>query len=194
MQKVFYVFLCFIGCAIFACVLPYPIFSSHTNITEKVAYNINNHSESEFQNTYLHAAQVLHLTFPQVNALVMVNSTFEIFDLQTKKVIKVLRVGGQNHMDVQPIDKQNAENLFSLNGWTWQRRPVIVKLTENAYVPASLATYPHGYNKLNTTTGHFCLHFLGSKTDGTCKEDFYHQKSVKKAMSEGQRFINSLDN
>ena len=180
----------------FCAILPYPIFSNHTNIPESVSYDINNFHEIEIQNKELQTAQVLPLTFEVVDLLIPIGTEFEIFDIKTNISYFVKRTGGIHHADIEPISLENAKLLLESaeNKWSWNRRPVIVKLNELAYVPASLSAYPHGYTNQNYISGHLCLHFENSKMDGTKEVDFKHQQSINLAKEKSKDFLKKIEN
>lgn len=200
---------------VFSVLLPYPVLSNHTNITERNAYHINNAAETEILPTAAPSEpRVLPLRFDVVNHLILQEDEFEILDISTNETFFAVRVGGKNHVDFQPATAQDMQSILSLcsGNFSWSRRPALIKLNENTYVPASFAAMPHGYTgfvpEINSIAvpksyqneqkssqihnGHFCLHFFGSKTDGTQEEDFYHQKAIKKAYHQGQKLLNSI--
>ncbi len=174
--------LFFIISSVFSALLPYPIFCSHTNITEKDALKINNLSEIELSPQPKSEPAMLKLTFKDIDKILPIGSLVEIYDIETKTTFQTVRTGGKNHADVEPIDKMNAQIISDCaQNWSMQRRSVLVILTDTAYLPASLVYYPHGYSSTNNMSGHLCLHFKGSKTDGTNEKDYHHQKAISKA-------------
>ena len=195
MRKIFYVICFIIITSTFSAIFPYPVFSNHTNITEKVAYEINNYNEVEISNSASSTIKVMSLDFSIVDSLIAVGDEVEIYDLNTESSFTVIRIGGVHHLDIQPVDKQNANILYEIcdKNWSWQRRPVLIKLNDNAFIPASISCYPHGYSNGNSINGHICLHVYGSKTDGTREEDAEHQRCVKFAEKHGKEFIKKID-
>ncbi len=192
MNKILYIIVFVIVTATFSAILPYPIFSNHTNITEGNAYEINNFHEVEMSATSDESAKILPLEFDYVNFLLPMDEEFEIFDVEREESFVAKRTGGKNHVDFEPINAENAQILLTMIGenFSWTRRPVLVKLSENAFVPASMSEYPHGHSTIeNGIFGHFCLHFLNSKTDGTQEIDAQHQKCVKYAQNHGGKIF-----
>ncbi len=180
---------------IFSTIMPYPVISNHTNITESDAYNINNYYETEISSQTAQSSQLLTLDFDVVDCLLPNGTEFEIYDFDNEMSFTVQRTGGKNHIDIEPIDEENSQIFSEIcdYAFSWQRRPVLVKINENAYLPASICQYPHGYVSIeNGLNGHLCLHFLSSKTDGTNEEDFQHQRCVKYAISHGKKLIEKL--
>lgn len=121
--------------------------------------------------------------------------TATVIDCQTKKSYKVIRVGGYNHADVQPIDAENTAIMKSIyNGeWSWVRRPVWVEIN-GSYVAASINGMPHGYTLVegNNMDGHTCIHFLNSKTHGTKRVDEAHQNAVSYAYEHKAELLEYL--
>lgn len=196
MKKVFVILAFFLTASIFAALFPYPIFSKYTNISKNEAFLINNFHETEIKRTGSGSLQILNLKFEEISALLPINSIFEVFDIKTGQSFFAERIGGNSHFDIEPIDDANfkiviqiaTQNNSEKNFWTWTRQPVLVKLNDASFLPASIAYYPHGYVS-RSTNGHFCLHFLGSKTDGANKVDDFHQKCVAFAKRNGKEFI-----
>lgn len=113
------------------------------------------------------------------------------------------------HADVETLTVQDSETVKKLwGGYSWDRRPVLVHFNgevyaasmnglphagvdskpEGATVSGRSADYGSGYNfddiKGNGIDGHFCLHFLGSRTHGGNKLDEKHQANVRIAAGQ----------
>lgn len=178
---------------IFSCFFPYPIFSNYNNITQSNAYDINNYQETEFQSQNSQTAKIINLEWNQADNLIPQDSEFEIVDLQSGQSFIAMRTGGENHADIEPKSETDVQLLKQFTTWTWTRRPVLVKLNDFAYLPASLAPYPHGFCQMQTSiNGHMCLHFKNSKTHGTNRQDEQHQKCVQKATTLGEKYLQAL--
>ena len=187
MKKVFFVVVFLLVVGMFGALLPYPVFSSTTNITHSDEFQINNFYESEFSNLDTLAPKILPLT--QEEVVHFLDGEFQVFDLESGQSFYATRIGGQNHADIEPTDKESALVVKKIGQFSQKRRPALVKITETAYVPASVVLYPHGYEVCGTLGGHLCLHFYNSKTDGTQKEDYFHQKAVKMAEKLGKKYL-----
>lgn len=109
--------------------------------------------------------------------------TFTVIDIETKKVFKAKRYGGNKHLDAEPATYTDSKVLNSINGKSWDRRPIILYLDEEYYA-ASMHTMPHGngFIQNNGYDGHFCIHVLGSKTHGGNKSCEKHQRCISQAM------------
>lgn len=109
---------------------------------------------------------------------------FKCMDVYTGKTYYLIRVGGSNHMDVEPATLEDTKIVKSLYGgkWSWDRRPTLARFNGTWYA-ASINGWPHGKEtvKNNGMTGQICLHFLNSRTHGSNMKDADHQRAVMKA-------------
>lgn len=177
----------------FSAILPYPIFSNYTNVTEKNIFDINNYFESEYENTQTHLNKILNLDWSGIDCLIHNDSMFEIVDIDSEQNFFVKRIGGTNHADIIPASQNDLEIISTIYDISWQRHPVLVKLNDYTYAPASLASYPHGFEENNKImNGHLCLHFKNSKAHGTNRIDDEHQKCVSIAKKKGNNLIKNI--
>lgn len=106
-----------------------------------------------------------------------------IVDVQTGIKLKIRRVGGTNHADVEPATKTDTSKLKKIyNGaFSWDSRGVVL-IVGGKYFAAAINSYPHGaqISHSNGYDGQFCLHLNGSKTHGTEAHNPYHQQNVEK--------------
>ncbi len=120
-----------------------------------------------------------------------------VIDIGTGLTYDVLRVGGYNHADVEPINTQNTAIMHSIynDTWQWTRRPVWVKIKDR-YIAASINGYPHAYDYVsgNDMTGHTCIHFYKSRTHGTNNWDPEHRECVEIAYASQELFDNYVGN
>ncbi len=114
--------------------------------------------------------------------------TAKIIDCRTGTVINIRRVGGSNHMDVEPLNAEDTAKLKKIYGgsWSWHRRPVIL-VADGKYIAASINGMPHGaeISESNNFDGQFCLHTTNSKTHGTDRVDSGHQNCIEEALDYG---------
>lgn len=107
-----------------------------------------------------------------------------ITDLDSGLTYQVKRTGGNKHADCQPLTSQDTANMLKAYGgqWAWTRHAILVNIDGRVFA-ASQNAMPHGgqtiYN--NNFPGHFCIHFLNSRTHGTDNLDPAHQSMVRKA-------------
>lgn len=107
----------------------------------------------------------------------------ELRDIDTGVTFKIRRYGGVSHADVEPLDAADTQILRNIYGnWSWKRRGVVATIEGKKYA-ASINGMPHGGGKIwdNDFRGHFCLHFLSSKTHGGGRIDPAHQLMIHKA-------------
>ena len=104
-----------------------------------------------------------------------------IYDIKSGSTIKIYRMGGHYHADIEPATAADARKLKKL-GNSWSPRPVIL-YAGGKFVAASINTKVHGDQTItsNNFDGQVCLHMLGSKTHGgeQVRED--HQAAIEKA-------------
>jgi len=111
------------------------------------------------------------------------NAKFTIKDVRTGKTFKATRWSGINHLDAEPSSPEDTKIMKLILGgaWTWDRRPILILYNGHVYA-ASMNGMPHGTTTIpNRFDGHFCIHFINSKTHGTYNVDPDHQKAIKSA-------------
>lgn len=107
-----------------------------------------------------------------------------ILDLQTGLRFKVRRFYGHYHADTEPLTASDTRIMLQALGgkWSWERRPIVVEVAGYRLV-ASMNGMPHGRYSIkdNGFSGHFCVHFLGSRLHLDGRMDERHQKAVLRA-------------
>lgn len=107
-----------------------------------------------------------------------------ITDVKTGISFQAKRFGGTNHSDTAPLTKDDVAKMKKIYGgkWSWDRRAVWVTVGNKSYA-ASINGMPHSPNFIPETGfgGHFCVHFLNSKTHVGDKPCPIHQSKVKYA-------------
>lgn len=106
-----------------------------------------------------------------------------LYDINTGTSIRIKRMGGHNHADVEPATKKDTAKLRKF-GYSWDARAGILKV-DGKYIACSFNTKPHGDQTIhdNGYNGQFCLHMLGSKTHGTESVNEDHQKAISRAYA-----------
>ena len=106
-----------------------------------------------------------------------------LYDINTGTSIRIKRMGGHNHADVEPATKRDTAKLYKL-GYSWDARAGILKVDGN-YIACSFNTKPHGDQTItdNGFDGQFCLHMLGSKTHGSDSVNPEQQKAISRAYA-----------
>lgn len=192
---IIYIFGFVFSVGIFSSLLPYPILSNYTNITAKQSHEINVYQETETQNFTNASNTMLDLSWQEgIDSLFSFDTPYQIIDITTEESFFIQRIGGKNHADVVADSEEDAETIKTIykENTKFSIYPILLKLNEQAYIPASFSPYLHGFGN-NQSQGHFCMHFKDSKTDSTNTIDFLQQKTVKEAKEKGNKLLNTLD-
>ena len=111
-----------------------------------------------------------------------------VTDVKTGISWKVKRRGGTNHADTEPLTAEDTAKMKQAYGgsWSWNRRAIWVTVNGKTYA-ASQNGMPHAVYSItdNNFNGHFCIHFLNSRTHTGNRLDSAHQSCVKAAYSTG---------
>ena len=145
--------------------------------------------------------------FSEVQDIFKIGTIATVYDIDTGASFKIKRAYGYNHADCETVTSSDTKTMKEVFGgqWSWSRRAVIIDVGGRK-IAASIAGMPHAGNeskpaneytssrsggygggtnldtvKGNSMSGHFDVHFYGSKTHGTNKVDSAHQSAVKKA-------------
>ena len=107
-----------------------------------------------------------------------------IYDIESGIYLRIKRMGGYNHADVEPATATDTAKLKKIAGgqFSWNSHAVILK-AGSKYIASAINTMPHGKQtiKNNGYNGQFCLHMVGSITHGTESVNSNHQASIQKA-------------
>ena len=111
-----------------------------------------------------------------------------VTDVKTGISWKVKRRGGTNHADTEPLTAEDTAKMKQAYGgsWSWNRHAIWVTVNGKTYA-ASQNGMPHAVYSItdNNFNGHFCIHFLNSRTHTGNRLDSAHQSCVKAAYSAG---------
>ncbi len=109
-----------------------------------------------------------------------------IVDLNTGARLRIRRVGGHNHFDVEPAYASDTTVLKRMYGgtWSWDSRAVLL-ITRGRYVAGAINGMPHGYemSRSNNFDGQICLHLYGSKTHGSGDSNSAHQANIRRVYN-----------
>ena len=107
-----------------------------------------------------------------------------IYDIDTGISLRIKRMGGHYHADVEPATAADTAKLLRVAGghFSWGSQAVILKAS-GKYVACGINTKPHGDQTIhnNNYEGQFCLHMTDSKTHASSKENSHHQSSINRA-------------
>ncbi len=123
--------------------------------------------------------------FGGANKIFARGSTAKVTHVDTGLTFYVKRRGGTNHADCEPLTKKDTDIMKKIYGgsWSWSRKAIIVEVNGKK-MAASMNGMPHGGSSIsgNGFSGHFCIHFYGSKGHGNPRQDPDHQAMVRRAM------------
>ena len=107
-----------------------------------------------------------------------------LYDIDTGIAMRIKRMGGSSHADVEPATASDTAKLLKIAGgcFSWNSHAVILRVG-GRYVACAINTMPHGEQTItgNGYDGQFCLHMLGSTTHGSGLVNAQHQASIERA-------------
>ena len=113
-----------------------------------------------------------------------------MYDILSGETIRVKRMGGTNHADLEPATAADTATLLKVCGgeFSWDSRPVIL-IANGRYVACAINTMPHGDQTIlnNNYEGQFCLHMVNSRTHGSDSVNTSHQSAISYAYSWAQQ-------
>ena len=122
--------------------------------------------------------------FNEGNAAFKKNSYAYMYDIDTGITIRIKRMGGSNHADVEPATASDTAKLRKIAGgkFSWESHAVILRVS-GKYIACGINTMPHGDQtiKNNKYDGQFCLHMVNSITHGSGEVNANHQASIERA-------------
>ena len=109
-----------------------------------------------------------------------------IYDYKTGIYLKIKRMGGHNHADVEPATTADTRKLLRIAGgrFSWDSHGVVL-YAAGKYVASAINTLPHGDQTIrdNNYDGQFCLHMLNSRCHGSGNVNSEHQYQICKVYS-----------
>lgn len=136
------------------------------------------------------------LSWEEVHSLFPKYAEAEVIHVDSGKHFRVQRRGGTYHADVQPLTASDTAVMKTIydSEWSWKRKAVVLCLENGRKIAASMNGMPHGGGNItdNDFDGHFCIHFLGSKTHGSSRVDPGHQLMVWKAAGQVDQKLSTL--
>lgn len=109
-----------------------------------------------------------------------------VIDVRTGKRFTISRYGGDNHLDAEPLTAADSAIMKSIYGgeWSWDRRPIWLEVNGRV-IAASMNGMPHDGQHIwdNDFDGQFCIHFAGSRTHVSDKEDEEHNACIQEAWN-----------
>lgn len=116
-----------------------------------------------------------------------------VIDAETGRSFQVRRKGGSNHADCEPLTAEDTAIMYELrnNQWGWSARSVYL-VVDGVYYAAAINGMPHGKEDIgseNNFTGHFCMHFLNSRTHKSNKKNVDMQEKLLDAYESARTNI-----
>ena len=109
-----------------------------------------------------------------------------LYDISSGVTLRIKRMGGHNHADVEPATASDTAKLRKIAGgkFSWDCIPVILR-AGGKYVACSINTMPHGDQTISSNgyDGQFCLHMVNSLTHDSEKVNSNHQSAINKAYN-----------
>lgn len=109
-----------------------------------------------------------------------------IVDLNTGNRLRIRRVGGSKHFDVEPAYASDTAVLKKLYGgtWSWDSRGVLL-ISRGHYIAGAINGMPHGaeISRTNDFDGQICLHLYGSTTHGSGDSNAAHQRNIRRVYN-----------
>jgi len=129
--------------------------------------------------------QVENPAWSEVDEIFSTTDEVLVTDIESGLSLRVSRIYGTNHADVEPVNAEDSEVLKEIYGgeWNWERRPVVVQI-DDRLLAGSITGMPHGENvnghiSDNSFSGHFDIHFRGSRRHKDNEMDERHQNMVE---------------
>ncbi|MFW5998506.1 MAG: peptidoglycan-binding protein [Halanaerobiaceae bacterium] len=135
----------------------------------------------------MNSKEVEDLSWSKVDKLFPVDDTAMITDVETGLSLRVKRLYGSKHADVEPLTAKDTKTLRKIYGgeWSWERRAVIVHINNRQFA-GSINGTPHADQSIydNNFPGHICLHFKGSRLHKNGHPDKDHQGEIQQSAEQ----------
>lgn len=101
--------------------------------------------------------------YADIKAYLKRNPTFTVYEPVSGKQWKMKLYSAGHHADSEPLTAEDTATMYEVwgNEWSWDEKPVYVRLANGTWVLASMPNMPHlsGSIKDNNFDGHTCVHF-----------------------------------
>ena len=112
--------------------------------------------------------ELLHW-FNSVKSYLRNNREFTVYDPATGLSWKMRLYSAGNHADSEPLTAEDSAIMYQAwgNQWSWNEKPVYIKLANGTWCIASMPNMPHlsGGIEDNDFEGHTCVHFPRTMTE-----------------------------
>lgn len=101
--------------------------------------------------------------YADIKAYLQRNPKFTVYEPVSGKQWNMKLYSAGHHADSEPLTAEDAAIMYEVwgNEWSWDEKPVYVRLANGTWVIASMPNMPHlsGNIKDNNFDGHTCVHF-----------------------------------
>lgn len=101
--------------------------------------------------------------YADIKAYLQRNPYFTVYEPVSGKQWNMKLYSAGHHADSEPVTAQDSATMYEVWGgeWSWDEKPVYVRLANGTWVIASMPNMPHlsGGIKDNNFDGHTCVHF-----------------------------------
>ena len=129
--------------------------------------------------------ELLHW-FNDIKSYLQSNRTFTVYDPATGLSWQMRLYSAGNHADSEPLTQADSDTMYKAwgNQWTWNEKPVYIKLANGTWCIASMPNMPHlsGSISDNGFNGHTCVHFPRTMTEvqkNDPKNGGRHQRDIR---------------
>ncbi|MBE5804985.1 MAG: peptidoglycan-binding protein [Clostridiales bacterium] len=107
--------------------------------------------------------------FDDIKPYLQRNRDFTVYEPVSGKQWKMRMYSAGNHADSEPLTKADSQTMYEVwgNKWSWDEKPVYVRLANGTWVIASMPNMPHLSGSIgdNGFDGHTCVHFPRTMTE-----------------------------
>ena len=129
--------------------------------------------------------ELLHW-FNDIKSYLQSNRTFTVYDPATGLSWQMRLYSAGNHADSEPLTQADSDIMYKAwgNQWSWNEKPVYIKLANGTWCIASMPNMPHlsGSISSNGFNGHTCVHFPRTMTEvqkNDPKNGGRHQRDIR---------------
>ena len=129
--------------------------------------------------------ELLHW-FNDIKSYLQSNHTFTVYDPATGLSWQMRLYSAGNHADSEPLTQADSDIMYKAwgNQWSWNEKPVYIKLANGTWCIASMPNMPHlsGSISSNGFNGHTCVHFPRTMTEvqkNDPKNGGRHQRDIR---------------
>lgn len=112
--------------------------------------------------------ELLHW-YDDISPYLQRNRNFTVYEPVSGKQWNMRLYSAGHHADSEPLTKEDAQIMYEVwgNQWSWNEKPVYVRLANGTWCIASMPNMPHLSGSIadNGFDGHTCVHFPRTMTE-----------------------------